>query len=210
MMDALSILALAKQCAAAAPAVIVAAIGLVETGGNPYAVSVSGNAVQTLTLAKAVQAASAGKASGEPAAVGLTLISETTLKARGLTLTDGLSACTNLRVTAELVREQLELFKGNDKDADWRRAAIAFGTGHPDAAEVNDYGARFDRAHQDIEAALPLLGPSAQERLKPAGAAAQSQTNKLTEATQAEAVTDAPPHWDVFGRGQSRPLRFSE
>lgn len=206
-MDALSILALAKQCASSAPAVVIASIALVETGGHPNAVYLSGDDARTVTFEQAVKTATSAAASGEPPSVGMTLLPAHELSTRGISISSGLSACTNLKIAGELVRLQFDSINGKS-DADWRRAAIGYGTGNPDAAEVNNYGARYDAARMEIEDASKGqgLGATVSEAPTPTQTRVVSRNQPAVEPAEGE----APGHtWDVFGRNQGRLLRFS-
>lgn len=158
-MDPLTILAIAHQCAKAAPAVIVATVALLSTGGNPNAVDSAAGDAGSISIEEAVQAASsAAENKGNPT-IGLALIPLREFSARSLSISEGLSPCTNLKVAAELVRKHYDAINGSN-DADWRRAAIRFGVASVHGQKVSEYGARFDAARREIDAATRLIDQS--------------------------------------------------
>lgn len=220
-MDALSVFALAKQCVGAAPAIVVAALAIVETNGNPLAVQSERASASILTLEQAVQATSIALAGGDSPAIGIVRISVDALHERGLSIRQGLSACTNLKVAGELVAAHHASLSVRS-DEDWRRAAIGYGTGNPDTGDVDSYGARYDAAHAAIAQAADEIEQIAGFDTTTQQASSQRPSSQRPSSTSllaphhvpedppASPVTrDAPSRgWDVYGRS-SMLLRFS-
>lgn len=152
-MDALSILAAAKACASNAPALVVAAVALVQTKAEPFAVGVSGEIATHATFDKAVKAAATAETNKEFVQIGVALVPLQELRKRKISLTDGFSSCHNLKVAGELIAAERQQIGG--KDSDWTRAAIAYGVGHPDAGEVNNFADTYKKRYDELKALEP-------------------------------------------------------
>jgi len=201
-MDALSVLALAAQCATAAPAPVVAALALAETDGSIYAVQAGGERSDPKDFDAAVQAAAIALTDGAPVKIGLAGVPISEFDARNVAYTEGFSPCRNLTIAGELLREGWERFGGMEEH--WRLAVLEFATGEP--GTEGEFAKRFDAAMANIRIASGELP----------GRPTNAQAEKATAATQSPAPpsshrqADAPPRttasWDVYGRDPSRSL----
>jgi len=141
-MDILSVLALATQCVTSAPPPIVAAMAMAETNGAIYSIQVDDEHTVQPDFDAAVQVAALGLLSGSNVKVGIANIPTQEFDKRTLSYSEGFSACQNMKIAGEILRESWERFGAQDEH--WRLAALEIATGNPSIDE--DFAHKFDMA----------------------------------------------------------------
>jgi len=101
----LSILVLATQCTTAAPAPIVAAIAMAETSGSTYSLQIDGKRTVSSDFDDAVQNAAIGILDGSTVKVGIASVPTQEFDKRGLSYSEGFSACRNMEIAGEILHE---------------------------------------------------------------------------------------------------------
>lgn len=199
-MDALSVLALAAQCATAAPAPVVAALAIAETNGAVYAVNVAGARSDAGNFDGAVQTVASALVEDRPVRLGLAGVSAGAFANRDLPYTEAFSPCRNLEIAAKDLREGWERFGALEEH--WRLAVLEFGTGEPGVE--GPFAQRYDAAFTEVSALIDELPGEAR--------AAASKPASRPKTEQPAAPSDTAPsestgqNWDVYGREQSRSL----
>lgn len=195
-MDALSILALAMQCVTAAPAPVVAALAIAESGGSAYSVNIAGERTDLGDFDGAVQTVALSLVEGSAVKIGMAGVPVAAFDERGVSYTDGFSACHNLRIAGEVLREKWQLYGGLDQH--WRLAVLEYGTGEPGIE--GPFAERFDAASEQLAvAAAELTQPNGSQQGEP-DPAEQAPPPAPPSADRADA------NWDVYSRDQSRSL----
>ena len=194
-MDVLSVLALAMQCVTAAPAPVVAAMAIAETNGSAYSVIASGGRSSPLDFDAAVQAAAIGLVDGRVVNGGIAGVPTTEFEKRKIAYSDGFSACRNMAVAGDFLRESWKRFGGQDEH--WRLAALEVATGTPGVE--GEFGRKYDAAMTKLrEVAEDLPRPS-----PPIMMEAPSNPAPHSVPTYDNPQIGA---WEVYSRDPSRSL----
>ena len=205
-MDALAILALATQCATAAPAPVVAAVAMAETSGSTYAVTVDGKRSDHAGQDEAVQSVALALVEGSTVKVGIAGVPVKTFDSLRVSYTEGFSSCLNLEIAGDELRKRWESFGGQDEH--WRLAALDYGTGEPGVD--SEYSKRFDAALAEINDVSPRLSKRKGAAKEFAAGPAPSSGEEEPNSTPTQRAAGSANQWDVFNnqRSQSR-LIFS-
>jgi type IV secretion system protein VirB1 len=175
------ILSLAATCAPSVAPPTLLAVARVESGLDPLAIGVNGEATRRPragTSTEAIREAEALIAGGHDVDLGLGQINVRNLPRVGLTIADAFDPCRNLEASARILAEGYarSLPAKGAGQAALRTALSIYNTGGPDGGFRNGYVARvLASARGDIEARPAPVDPSL-----PASIAA----------------------WDVFGRAR--------
>jgi len=198
-MDVLSILALATQCSIAAPAPIVAAMTVAETGGEVYSIQIDDTRIIPSDFDEAVQIATTGMLQGANVKIGIANIPTQEFDRRDISYSEGFSACRNLEMKGEILRDSWERFGGQDEH--WRLAVLETATGNP--ALEGEFSQKFDNA-------LTQIKQLAQTREKPKigreTSTPQGTSNPAETETSLSEQAAPYPSWNIYGRGASNPL----
>jgi len=146
-MDMLSILALAMQCVTAAPAPIVAAAIMAETNGVAYSLQIDGEHTVSSDFNDAVQNVALGLLDSSTVKVGIAAVPTQEFDKRGISYSEGFSACRNMEVAGEILRESWERFGGQDEH--WRLAVLETATGNPSIE--GEFAEKFDLALSEAQ-----------------------------------------------------------
>lgn len=198
-MDPLTVLALATQCVTAAPAPIIAAVALAETGGSPYAITIAGERNDANSFEVAVQSVALALTTGAQVEVGMAGVPVSAFEDQGVSYTEGFSPCRNLAIAGELLRESWQRFGSMEEH--WRLAVLEYGSGQ---GRDGGFAEEFDAAMTEIQVVAGKL-PS----LQVAGDAAErARTDPRKEPTTraARIAAENGVDWDVFSRDPSRSL----
>lgn len=201
-MDALSVLALATQCVTAAPAPIVAAMAIAETDGSAYAVTVEQEHSTPPDFDAAVQAAAIGLLNGGMVKVGIASVPTTEFDKRNIAYSEGFSACRNMAVAGDMLRESWKRFGAQNEH--WRLAVLEAATGDPGVE--GEVARKYDAAMKDVQKAaqyLPHQSSPTEVPAKPAPRAVTAYADMENEPSEPTKSTGA---WDVFGRDSSQSL----
>lgn len=225
-------LALAQQCAPAAPAETLAAIAQVESGLNPYAIRLnsmrpgsSGVVRQPTTLAEAATKAKALMAAGNDVDFGLMGLPANILSSYSTTIEQAFDPCVSLQIAATRLRlyakraEQRGLSKPK---AEEEAIAAYFGDGDAEVGRDVGYLARVMRARASLQGRLATLTITPSERLLPSRQGDMAEPVKSVPAGPRDAARPVParaktepadtefqdiaeaPSWDVYGNIQQR------
>lgn len=200
-MDALSILAIAMQCSTAAPAPVVAALAMTETQGGAFTVTVDGDRSDHDSLDMAVQSVALALVYEGRIKIGIAGVPVEAFGARDQSYVDGFSACQNMAVAGDELRERVEAFGGQEEH--WRLAVLDYGTGEPGVD--GDYAVRFDEAFAQIEEVAGQLGGQSVAQANRSLDAAH-EPSPASARNYAEPSETSSDRWDVYGRVESRSL----
>lgn len=201
-MDVLSVLALATQCATAAPAPVVAAMALAETDGSAYSVLIENERNSPSDFDAAVQAAAIGLLNGGVVKVGIAGVPTTEFDKRNLAYSEGFSACRNMAVAGDMLRESWKRFGGQNEH--WRLAVLEVATGDPGVE--GDFAKKYDAAMTEVrKAAQDLTHPSSATEA-PAKPAAHDVPDYDDTQTPPQEPARTAGSWDVYGRDSSQSL----
>jgi type IV secretion system protein VirB1 len=149
-------LALAQQCAQAAPVETLAAIAQIESGLNPFAIRLNsvrpgspGIARQPTSIAEATAKAKVLLAAGNDVDVGLMGLPATVLSNYGTTIEQAFNPCVSLQIAGSRLRlyGQAAEKRGLAKPkADEEAIAAYFGDGDPEVGREAGYLSRILRA----------------------------------------------------------------
>lgn len=199
-MDILSILALATQCATAAPAPVVAALAMTESNGSAYSVVIDGKRSDHAGQDEAVQSVALAQVEGSAVKIGIASVPVKAFDALNVSYTEGFSACYNLEVAGEELRTRWESFGGQDEH--WRLAVLDYATGEPGVD--GDYGQRYDAALAEIKG---QSGHVAKRSGAPAKAVASTTAPaQATASDNGRKAVGSGAQWDVFNRAPSQSL----
>jgi type IV secretion system protein VirB1 len=225
-------LALAQQCAQAAPVETLAAIAQIESGLNPFAIRLNsvrpgspGIARQPTSIAEATAKAKVLLAAGNDVDVGLMGLPATVLSNYGTTIEQAFNPCVSLQIAGSRLRlyGQAAEKRGLAKPkADEEAIAAYFGDGDPEVGREAGYLFRILRARAALQRRVATLTISPSERPLPSrqGGAAEP-TDSIAAGSrdparpaparlrpepadpETQAVADAPS-WDVYRTVQQR------
>jgi len=201
-MDMLSILALATQCATAAPAPIVAAIAMAETSGSVYSLQIDGEPTALTNFDDAVQNAALGLSSGSTVKVGITSVPIQEFDKRGLSYSEGFSACRNMEIAGEILRESWERFGGQDEH--WRLAALEIVTGTPGVE--GEFSHQFDLALAEAQKIIQHNPHFLQHPSVKSDAHAQDADFPNTKNPPSSGTTNVARSPNIYDRAASNPL----
>ena len=190
-------LAVLSECGAGqgVPPERMAAVAMVESGGDPLTIGVNGDHPTTLHPASkdaAVATARALLGQGRSIDLGLTQINSANLAHDGLTVDTAFDACASLRAGATHLAADFE--------AAWQAAHSRYNTGDAQRGFANGYVHKVELAARHVVPALDVGAAPAAIDSQPAPAAASA----------AAVDPNAPPSWDVWPSYEYAAARHHE
>lgn len=224
-------LELAETCAPTMSSDILAAVVSMESGFAPLAIRINSdhrNADLPRNVAEAAESAARLITAGQSIDLGLGAVSPSDLESMGMSIADGFDPCTNLKATAQLLKQYRIAahragFQETELDAVMVRAY--FGRGEPRIGEIVGYDHRVEEERRRLKPRLADLalndapaGVFLPPHRTPHGGDIDPMPNEnvsLDGAKNALRVQPLAPgvggNWDVFGsKAASSVLVFSE
>jgi len=198
----LSILALATQCATAAPAPIVAAVVMAETNGVVYSLQIDSKHTVSSDFDDAVQNVALGLLDGSTVKIGIAAVPTQEFDKRDISYSEGFSACRNMEIAGEILREAWERFGGQDEH--WRLAALEIATGNPGVE--GEFSEKFDLALTEARKVIQNNPHFLQNSpVKSDGRTQDAATPNVKNPSSSETTNKARSP-NIYDRAPSNPL----
>jgi len=201
-MDMLSVLVIATQCATAAPPPVVAALVMTETNGAVYSLQIDGKRTTLPNFDEAVQNAVLGILDESNVKVGIAAVPTQEFDKRGISYSEGFSACRNMEVAAEVLRESWKQFGGQGEH--WKLAVLEMATGNPSIE--GDFAHQFDQALAQAQKIIqnnPRLSTNSTVKRDDSPLEAVSPSVNNLPSSDTAHMTKS---WNVYDRSSSSPL----